>query len=132
VGAPDSLVVYRTVTVHCPVRLLAPALTPRALSAHYSRTVHFCRRPLALLAVALHGTSKSPVNYSRVAPQIPQAEQFRVDSPWCTGHCLVAHRTVWCARPGQSSVGFAPVYLNPFLDFLLVCIEPLAPVELII
>jgi hypothetical protein len=42
---------HRTVTVHCPVRLLAPALTLRA----QSRTVHccFCRRPLALLAVAL-------------------------------------------------------------------------------
>jgi hypothetical protein len=26
-GPPDSPVVHRTVTVHCPVRLLAPALT---------------------------------------------------------------------------------------------------------
>jgi hypothetical protein len=32
----------------------------------------------------------------------------------------------------QPSVGFALFYLNPFLDFLLVCVEPLAPVELII
>jgi hypothetical protein len=40
--------------------------------------------------------------------------------------------TVRCTRPGQPSVGFAPFYLNPFLDFLLVCVEPLAPVELII
>ena len=39
--------------------------------------------------------------------------------------------TVRCARPGQASVGFAPFYLNPILDFLLVCVEPLAPVELI-
>jgi hypothetical protein len=29
-------------------------------------------------------------------------------------------------------LSFAPFYLNPFLDFLLVCVEPLAPVELII
>jgi hypothetical protein len=29
-------------------------------------------------------------------------------------------------------VGFAPFFLNPILDFLLVCVEPLAPVELII
>jgi hypothetical protein len=44
-GPPDSPVVHQTVTVHCPVRLLAPALTLRA----QSRTVHccFCRRPLA-------------------------------------------------------------------------------------
>jgi hypothetical protein len=51
VGPPDSPVVHRTITVHCPVRLLALALTLRA----QSRTVHcscsFCRRPLAQLAV---------------------------------------------------------------------------------
>jgi hypothetical protein len=29
-------------------------------------------------------------------------------------------------------IGFAPLFLNPILDFLLVCVEPLAPVELII
>jgi hypothetical protein len=44
----------------------------------------------------------------------------------------VAHRTVWCARPGYSSVSFAPFFLNPNLIFLLVCVEPLAPVEYII
>jgi hypothetical protein len=44
----------------------------------------------------------------------------------------VAHWTVRCARPGQPSVGFAPFFLDPNLDFLLVCVEPLAPVELII
>jgi hypothetical protein len=33
---PDSLVVHRTGPVHYPVRLLVPALTLRALSAHYS------------------------------------------------------------------------------------------------
>jgi hypothetical protein len=35
VGPPDSPMVHRTVTVHCPVRLLAPALT----SARAVRTV---------------------------------------------------------------------------------------------
>jgi hypothetical protein len=47
-GPPDSPVVHRTVTVHCPARLLAPALTLRVQSTHCSRIVHFCRRPLAL------------------------------------------------------------------------------------
>jgi hypothetical protein len=61
VGPPDSVVVHRIVNVHYPVRLLAPALTLRALSAHCSHTVHFCRRPFALLAVAPHGTPDSPV-----------------------------------------------------------------------
>jgi hypothetical protein len=77
-------------------------------------------------------TLNSPVNYSGVAPQIPEAEQFRVDSPWCTGHCPVVDWTVRCTRPGLPSISLAPFYLNPFLDFLLVCVEPLAPVELII
>jgi hypothetical protein len=65
------------------------------------------------------------VNYSGAAPQIPEAEQFRVDLPG-------APDTVRCAGPGQPSVVFCSFYLNPFLDFLLVCVEPLAPVELII
>jgi hypothetical protein len=78
------------------------------------------------------------MNYSGVASQILEGDKFGVDLPgasdtvrWCTGHCPVAHRTVWCARPGQPSVVFCSFYLNPFLDFLLVCVEPLGPVELI-
>jgi hypothetical protein len=38
-GAPDSPVVHRTGPVHCPVRLLTPALTLRALSALFLFTV---------------------------------------------------------------------------------------------
>jgi hypothetical protein len=70
-------------------------------------------------------TPDSPVNYSGVAPQKPEAEQFRVDLPG-------APDTVRCARPWQPSVVFCSFLLNPFLDFLLVCVEPLAPIELII
>jgi hypothetical protein len=44
----------------------------------------------------------------------------------------VAHRTVRCARPGHTLVVFCSLCLNPFLVFLLVCCEPLAPVKLII
>jgi hypothetical protein len=40
--------------------------------------------------------------------------------------------TVRCARPGHPSISFAPFFLNPNLVFLLVCVEPLAPVEYII
>jgi hypothetical protein len=39
--------------------------------------------------------------------------------------------TVRCAKPGHTSADFAPLYLNPFLVFLLVYCEPLAPVKLI-
>jgi hypothetical protein len=72
------------------------------------------------------------VNYSGVRQEKPEAEEFRLyGGPWCTGHCLVVHRTVRCARPGQPLVSFAPFFLNPNLIFLLVCVEPLAPVECI-
>jgi hypothetical protein len=79
------------------------------------------------------------VNYSGVAPRIPEGGKFGVGFPgapntvrWCTGHCRVAHRTVRCARPGLP-LGFLLLFLfEPFLGLLLVCVEPLAPVELII
>jgi hypothetical protein len=65
------------------------------------------------------------MNYSGVASQIPEGGKFRVD-------LLDAPDIVWCARIGQPSVIFCSFYLNPLLDFLLVCVEPLAPVEFII
>jgi hypothetical protein len=138
-GPLDSTVVHRTVTVHCPVCLLTPALTSARAGAHCSVSLFLCRRPLALYIRYSAGTPDSPVNYSGVAPRIPEASKFEMIHPgapdtvrWCTGHCLVAHQTVRCARPGKPSVVFCSFYLNPFLDFLLVCVEPLAPVELII
>jgi hypothetical protein len=92
VGPPDSPVVHRTGTVHCPVRLLTPALTLRAQSAHCSVVSRPLNSTVALASVASLGTPESPVNYSGVAPQKPKAEQFRVDLPgaldtvrWCTG-----------------------------------------------
>jgi hypothetical protein len=88
--------VHRTVTVHCPVRLLAPALTLRAQSVHCSVVSRPLNSTVALATVAPLGTPDSLVNYSRVAPQKPEAEQFGVDLPgapdivrWCTGHCPV-------------------------------------------
>jgi hypothetical protein len=45
---------------------------------------------------------------------------------------LGAPDTVRCARLGCSSVSFCSFLLNPNLNFLLVCVEPLAPVEHII
>jgi hypothetical protein len=125
-------VLHRTCTVHCLVRLLAAALTLRELSVHCS----FCRRPLestvALPSSCFAGALDSPVNYSGARPLKPEGEEFEVDQPWCTGHSPVAHRTVRCARPGFSSVSFCSFLLNPNLIFILVCVEPLAPVEYII
>jgi hypothetical protein len=93
-------------------------------------------------------TPDSPVNYSGVASQIPEGGKFGVDLPGAPDSpvrqtmaafgCLLNflfepfHRTVRCARPELPSVVFCSFYLNSFLVFLLVCVEPLAPVELII
>jgi hypothetical protein len=81
VGPPDSPVVYRTVTVHCSVRLLTPALISAHAGAHYSISLFLCRRPLALVVVAPAATPDSPVNYSGVAPQIPEASKFELIHP---------------------------------------------------
>jgi hypothetical protein len=59
----DSLF-HRTVTVHCPVRLLAPALTLRELSAHCSCVSRPLNSTVALASVAPFGTLDSPMNYS--------------------------------------------------------------------
>jgi hypothetical protein len=107
--------------------------------AHCSALTARCRRPLALCSHYSAGTPDSPVNYSGVAPRIPEGGKFRSWFPgapdtvrWCIRHCPVAHRTVRCVRPGHTLVVFCSFYLNPFLVFLLVCCEPLAPVKLII
>jgi hypothetical protein len=55
-------------------------------------------------------TPDSLVNYSRARPQKPEGEEFEIDPPWCTEHCPVAHRTIRCARPGFTSVSFAPFF----------------------
>jgi hypothetical protein len=65
---------------------------------------------VALIAIAPLGTPDSPVNYSGVRLEKPEGEEFEVDPPWCTGHSPVAHRTVRCARPGFTSVSFAPFF----------------------
>jgi hypothetical protein len=70
VGPQDSPVVHRIVTVHCPVRLLAPVLTLRALSAHCSllqTTVGAVSRCSAWHSGQFGATLDSSVNYSGVA-----------------------------------------------------------------
>jgi hypothetical protein len=138
-GPPDSPVVHRTLTVHCPVRHLTPVLTLRAQSTLFTVHCSRCRRPLVRVAVAPLGTPDSPVNYSGVAPQIPEGGKFGVELPWCIEHCPVVHRTLSGGTSDspvcQTRAAFGCLLLflfEPFLGFLLVCVEPLAPVELII
>jgi hypothetical protein len=64
------------------------------------------------------------VNYSGAASRIPEGEQFGV------GASGAPDTVRW--RLGHTSADFSSLYLNPLSVFLLVCCEPLAPVELII
>jgi hypothetical protein len=90
-GPPDSPVVHWTVTVHCPVRLL----TLLWLCTHCPRTVafivHFAYdrwRSSHCFAWHTRQSGATPdilVNYSGVALQKPEAEQFRVDLPGAPG-----------------------------------------------
>jgi hypothetical protein len=88
-------------------------------------------RPLRVDSRCSAGAPDSPVTYSGAAPEKSEGDEFEGDPPWCTGHCPVAHRTVRCARPESTSVSFCSFLLSPNLFFLLVCVEPLAPVEYI-
>jgi hypothetical protein len=65
-GPPDSPVVHRTVTVHCPVRLLARALTSARAAAHYSAFNVLYRRPLARSSRFSAGAPDSPVLHRTV------------------------------------------------------------------
>jgi hypothetical protein len=109
-GPPDSPVVHRTGPVHCPVRLLAPALTLRAQSALFTVHCSLLQSTVGVVAITPASTPDSLVNYSREHFPETQRWQVRSCSPWCTGHCPVAHRTVRYARPGQPSVFFAPFF----------------------
>jgi hypothetical protein len=62
----NSLVVHRTVTVHCPVRLLAPVLTSARAGAHCSAFIVRCRRSLALCSRYSAGALDNPVLHRTV------------------------------------------------------------------
>jgi hypothetical protein len=100
--------------------------------AHCSALTARCRRPLALCSRYSAGTPDSPVNYSGVAPRIPEGGKFGVGFPGAPD--TVRWHTGQSGAPDQGTLRlyFALFNLNPFLVFLLVCCEPLAPVELII
>jgi hypothetical protein len=124
-GAPDSPVVHRTITIHCPVRLLALLCLLRA----QARTVHFyCSvaddrwRCIAVTPLA-HRTVRWII--AEWLPKFPKVASSELGS--------LVHRTL-SGAPDQGClwVVFCSLCLNPFLVFLLACCEPLAPVKLII
>jgi hypothetical protein len=99
-GTPDSPVVHRTGPVHCPVCHLAPALTSaRAVTLF---TVHCRLLQTTVGAVSRYsaGTPDSPINYSGVAPRIPEGGKFGVDLPY-------APDTVGALDQGSLRLSFA-------------------------
>jgi hypothetical protein len=104
----DSARVVRVLFTHCSLLQTTIGVVCRCSAWHIGQS---------------GATPDSPMNYSGEPFPETRSWAVRVDSPWCTEHCPMAHRTVRCARPGLPSVSFAPFYLNPFLDFLLVCVD---------
>jgi hypothetical protein len=108
------------------------ALTSARAGAYYSLSLFLCRRPLARSSRCSADTPDNPVNYSGAASQIPEGGKFGVGFPGAPD--TVRWHTGQSGAPDQDClwVVFCSFYLNPFLEFLLVCVEPLAPVKLII
>jgi hypothetical protein len=79
-------------------------------SARTVRALFTLQATVAPASCCSGGTPDNPMNYSGAALQKPEGEEFSLYGPWCIGHCPVAHRTVRCARPGFSSVSFAPFF----------------------
>jgi hypothetical protein len=110
-GPPESPVVHWTVTVHCPVRLLAPALTLCALSAHCSAFTGFrWSRPL-LCSRCSAGTPDSPVLHRIVRWiivewhfQKPEGGEFELIHPGAPD--TVRWHTRLSGAPDQGSLRF--------------------------
>jgi hypothetical protein len=99
-GPPDS-----------PVRLLTPTLTSARAGTHYSVSLFLCRRSLALFSCYSAGTPDSPVNYSGVAPRIPEASELERIHPGAPDSPV---------RHTRATFGcYAPFFLNPFFKLCI-------------
>jgi hypothetical protein len=123
-GPSDSPVVHRTVTIHCPVRLLAPALTFACAGTHCSLSLFICRWPLAWSSRCSAGTPDSPVLHRTVRwiiaewlPQIPEAGKFEWILPGAPD--TVQWHTGQSGAPDQGCLrfNFAPLFWT--LSFIL-------------
>jgi hypothetical protein len=125
-GTLDSPVRHRTYIVQCPVRRhvtqplgFGTKSTVGALSscgtgqsgAPLTSCSDFCvalltcqSRPLRANSRCSAGSPDSPVNYSGARLRFPESGWLTLVRSWCTGHYLVAHRTVRCANPQHTKV----------------------------
>ena len=111
-GASGCPVVHRTGPVECR---LSGAPTVRALTlartvAHLMRlqSTVACEVVVAPLAHRQSGVTPDTVRCftgqsgELYRSDLPFSRRWQVQRrvPWCTEHCPMAHRTVWCTRPG--------------------------------
>jgi hypothetical protein len=133
VGPLGCPVAHRTGPVDCLVRQCACSDSGAHCSAFNAVAVDHCARSSHCFAgtpdsQVLHRTLSgaspdSPVNYSGAASYFPEGGKLS---------SALVHRTL-SGAPDQGAFWdvFCSLCLNPFLVFLLVYCEPLAPVELI-
>ena len=137
VGASDlwaRLGVRCTPDMHC---LMSGAPAWACLtSARAARAFNVPQGAVAPLAHrTVRCTPDSPVNYSAPASKNSRGRRVESESPGAPDrYCSLSGGTPDSPvrQTRAASVPFAVFYLNPFLDFLLVCVEPFAPVKLII
>jgi hypothetical protein len=142
-GAPDSpvrrhVILLLGLGVGRPLEALSSCGTGQSgaplTAALTSAAVLFIRhsRPLRADSRCSAGAPDSPVNYSGAAPGNPEAEEFELIHPGAPD--TVRWHTGQSSAPDQGTLRspFCSFLLKPNLFFLLVCVEPLAPVECII
>jgi hypothetical protein len=112
------------------------ALTSMRGGAHCLLLLFLCRRPLARSSRCSAGTPDSPVLHWTVRwiiaerlPQIPEAGKFELILPGAPDN--VRLHTGQSGAPDQGCLrfNFAPLFWTLSFIFVLVCCEPLAPVE---
>jgi hypothetical protein len=114
VGPPDSPVVHRTGPVHCPVRLLVPSLTSARAVALFTIHCRLLQTTVGAVSRCSAGTPDSPVNYSRVAPQISEASELEIIHPGARD--TVRWHTGQSGAPDQGSLRLLCSFLfEPFL-----------------
>jgi hypothetical protein len=115
--APDSLVAHRTDPVHCLVRLRRVALLRRALLRTVPLNLQLLQTTVERSSRCSASAPDSPVNYSGARSEKLESGEFSLVQTWCTGQS---------GALDQGTLGlFAPLFLNPFFNLLLVCLEPL-------
>jgi hypothetical protein len=107
------------------------ALTLRELSTHCSLVSRPLKSTVALASRCSAGTPDSLVNYSGARSQKLEGEELKSIHPGAPD--TVRWHTGQSGAPDQGSLRFLLLFfLNPNLDLLLVCVEPLAPVQHVI